>query len=423
MSFYTGKDNNGDVILHITNGVTPQSSMKSGVLANSIFHSSLPYLEVEEYQLTRVSSTRLEAPIAFINAVNENNPYFITVDNVLQNQAMGMTTYIWEDINGNTSGGLYNYPNNTYKYIKKDSTTSNNYGYIIKNILNRNYVPFIPTQNDILIGNGNFNVKGKNLNITKYIQNGVLNSVDRVINTNQAPIQIINSVNAHTSNLEIVSTPAETYIARNNHKVFSSNVNTKSKYLAKTPQQHSGWVNRSPSFYGGCGISGGYSSPEVLMLNLGVGYQEGDMVLIDWEPNASSRPNAKYDTCLVKYKEGFITLLSAWEHQVQGEYFTSITYCCYDACDGTGGWVDCGWTDYCNGSNEVTCGYCSDSGTSGIDILAFWILRGESGVLKIYSQANYALWSSGGCRCDYYQYQGWGIFAQYDVYASTIKFY
>ena len=34
MSFYTGKDNSNNAILHITNGVTPQSSMKSGVLAN-----------------------------------------------------------------------------------------------------------------------------------------------------------------------------------------------------------------------------------------------------------------------------------------------------------------------------------------------------------------------------------------------------
>lgn len=42
MSFYLGKDNNGGAILHITNGVTPQSTMKSGVLANTTFHSSLP---------------------------------------------------------------------------------------------------------------------------------------------------------------------------------------------------------------------------------------------------------------------------------------------------------------------------------------------------------------------------------------------
>ena len=109
---------------------------------------------------------------------------------------------------------------------------------------------------------------------------------------------------------------------------------------------------------------------------------------------------------------------------MQGGYFTSITYCCYGDCGSTDGWwLDCGWTDYCDGPNELHCDYCFDSGISGIDILAFWILRGESGVLKIYSQANYALWSSGGCRCDYYQYPGWGIFAQYDVYASTIKFY
>ena len=49
MSFYTGRDNSSEAIMHITNGVTPKSAMKAGVLANSVFHSSLPYLDIVEY--------------------------------------------------------------------------------------------------------------------------------------------------------------------------------------------------------------------------------------------------------------------------------------------------------------------------------------------------------------------------------------
>ena len=53
MSMYIGKDNNNVNLLHITNGVTPKSSIKTGqILANTVFHSSLPYLEVEEYSCT-----------------------------------------------------------------------------------------------------------------------------------------------------------------------------------------------------------------------------------------------------------------------------------------------------------------------------------------------------------------------------------
>ena len=158
MSFYTGKDNSNNAILHITNGVTPQPSMKSGVLANSIFHSSLPYLELEVHKMIRVDANTLEAPISFINSVGSKQPFFLTVDGVLQNYAMDLFMYRWHS----SSNVNNNWPTNTYKYIRKASTTEENYAYVIKNINNRNYVPFTPTANDIKIG-GEFSIKGKNL--------------------------------------------------------------------------------------------------------------------------------------------------------------------------------------------------------------------------------------------------------------------
>ena len=130
MSFYTGKDNSNDAIMHITNGVTPQSSMKSGVLANSIFHSSLPYLELEVHKMIRVNANTLEAPISFINSVGSKQPFFLTVDGVLQNFAMDLFMYRWHS----SSYATTNWPTNTYKYIRKASTTEENYAYIIKNI-------------------------------------------------------------------------------------------------------------------------------------------------------------------------------------------------------------------------------------------------------------------------------------------------
>lgn len=45
MSLYIGKDNNNNALLHTTSGVNDISSMKSSVLANTMFHTSLPYVQ------------------------------------------------------------------------------------------------------------------------------------------------------------------------------------------------------------------------------------------------------------------------------------------------------------------------------------------------------------------------------------------
>ena len=106
MSFYTGKDNSNNAIMHITNGVTPKSAMKAGVLANSVFHSSLPYLEIKEY--TPISVTYMpkryyftygDGPaidrtykflfitmgIDFINGLEKGQCYFIVMNGRIVN--------------------------------------------------------------------------------------------------------------------------------------------------------------------------------------------------------------------------------------------------------------------------------------------------------------------------------------------------
>lgn len=46
MSFYLGKDNSTNYILHTTNKQESEGAMKSGVLDSTTFHSSLPYFQV-----------------------------------------------------------------------------------------------------------------------------------------------------------------------------------------------------------------------------------------------------------------------------------------------------------------------------------------------------------------------------------------
>lgn len=45
MSLFIGKDNNGNALLHTTNTVNDSSSMKNGILVNTMFHTSLPYVQ------------------------------------------------------------------------------------------------------------------------------------------------------------------------------------------------------------------------------------------------------------------------------------------------------------------------------------------------------------------------------------------
>ena len=55
MSLFIGDDNSGNPIVHMTSGTTTESSMKSGVNTDTIFHSSLPYLQQLHYEVVSVN--------------------------------------------------------------------------------------------------------------------------------------------------------------------------------------------------------------------------------------------------------------------------------------------------------------------------------------------------------------------------------
>ena len=269
MSFYTGKDNSNNAILHITNGVTPQSSMKSGVLANSIFHSSLPYLEIEEYTCTVLEQVvgwstlyYIVPELAFINDLDTNGYFFLVNDKYL---FYGYTngTYCWVKTGAQsyyhpdyriTPSVLYN--KCAAKHLDRFVTI---YGltnisvkaYIVKNLKFVSFVPFTPIQNEIKIDTETFNVKGKNLYTTKFIQQGKVNDVDVCVypiysfvyndNNNTWSIStdetykytLINT--RATGNLSLSSNAAETKISRGGTVIFTSLNLTKSKYLRKEP--------------------------------------------------------------------------------------------------------------------------------------------------------------------------------------------
>ncbi len=421
MSFYTGKDNSNDAILHITNGVTPQASMKSGVLANSIFHSSLPYLELEVHKMIRVNATTLEAPISFINSVGSKQPFFLTVDGVLQNYAMDLFMYRWHS----SSNVNNNWPTNTYKYIRKASTTEENYAYVIKNINNRNYVPFTPTANDIKIGGGEFSIKGKNLYDTIFLQNAVINSEDNAFYAdNSNPIDNARRMQAINSkvigSVEIKSDPSETYIARGGHKLFTSNNLAKSKYKEKTPAAEFYDYNRTSDWYAGCDTNAVITSPRVRVGVQASGLSDGDMFLLDWIPNNTEI----YDMGLYKYKEGHIGYPSRWLHSELrlGSDFCDGTATCCDRisdyyCYSASSCFDCEHYEVCTDETPS----CDNLVVISYDVDAHWELVGEGGQVVLYHQAVYTI-TADPCLCGC-SGSAQGIFFTYSSWFATIKFY
>ena len=427
MSMFIGKTNQAqsESILHITNGITPLATMKSGaVLATTQFHSSLPYLEIQEYKMIRVNATTLQAPIEFINAYSNHYPYFISVDGVLQNFAMDLFMYRW---NSSSSAGsaTSNYPTNTYKYIRKQSSTDNNYIYIIKNIYMRNYQPFTPINNEIKVTGDTFIVRGKDIYNTRYLQNGVLNTVDAKFYADQKTptagreLQVVNSL--VTGNMGIYSNPGESAILKGEHKVFSSLYNTKSKYKEKTPAVIPGAYNITPQWFYGCGSNGTLVSPKVRVGVQASGFSDGDMFLLDWVPQNTEI----YDMGLYKFKQGYIGTPSYWSHaelRYGVDRCEGMVTCCYRGSSDCWQATDC---FDCYMENNAHCDIkslaCEDYPVTYYDVTAEWILEGEGSDVILYHQATYNI-SSDNCLCGCETWSS-GIQFWYESRLATIKFY
>ena len=285
MSFYTGKDNNGDAILHITNGVTPKSAMKAGVLANSVFHSSLPYLDIEEYIPEIISySAQTQAlgyrggykrlfkilyfkmGIDFINSLEPGQSYFVTLNGRILNMysaggIIGWCTalnlqiaYLLESNYSSLESNYLSYkPTHAYpvgfvfmnahetesfddsllpssNMIYNESSDNDIKVYKFKNLYVDGYRPFAPTNNEIFIDNDNFIVRGKDLYNTSYIQKGVINAVDEVVTTSDLKYKLTLVNSRARGPLSVHSHAAESKIMRGEHTLFTSLQQPKSKY-------------------------------------------------------------------------------------------------------------------------------------------------------------------------------------------------
>lgn len=293
MSFYTGRDNSNKAIMHITNGVTPKSAMKAGVLANSVFHSSLPYLDIEEYVPESISYKAhpysinygdgytvnklykvlyFKMGIDFINSLEPGQSYFITLNNRVFNLysaggIVGWCTALNLQIAYLLQSNYLSYkpthshpvgfvimnlhenesliPNSNMVY--NESSDNDIKVYKFKNLYVSGYKPFVPTNNEIFIDNDNFIVRGKDLYNTSYIQKGVINAVDEVVTTSDLKYKLTLVNTRATGPLSIHSHATESKIMRGGHTLFTSLQQPKSKYAGVTTNIsdtiNATWVN------------------------------------------------------------------------------------------------------------------------------------------------------------------------------------
>ena len=342
MSFYTGRDNSSEAIMHITNGVTPKSAMKAGVLANSVFHSSLPYLDIEEYIPEGISYraqtykldygdpssvSRLykvlyfKMGIDFINSLEQGQSYFITLNNRVLNLysaggIVGWCTALNLPVDYLVYSEYLSYkPTHAYpvgfvimNLHETDSSIPNSnmiYNassdndikvYKFKNLYVDGYRPFAPTNNEIFIDNDNFIVRGKDLYDTSYIQKGVINSVDEVVTTSDLKYKLTLVNTRATGHLSIHSHATESKIMRGEHTLFTSLQQPKSKYAGVTTNIsatiNATWVNVNKFDIFGRGL---YRYPTNFY------FSEGDMFVL--VPVDSAANNSGQ---LFVFTEGFI---------------------------------------------------------------------------------------------------------------------
>ena len=344
MSFYTGKDNSNNAILHITNGVTPKSAMKAGVLANSVFHSSLPYLDIEEYVPEIISySAQTQAlgyrggykrlckilyfkmGIDFINSLEPGQSYFVTLNGRIFNLYSAGGIIGWCDVvdaqiyslllrsnvsykptNANPVGFVIMNAHETESFddsllpssnmVYNESSDNDIKVYKFKNLYVSGYKPFVPTNNEIFIDNDNFIVRGKDLYSTSYLQKGVVNAVDAVATTTDLAHQVTLVNTRATGPLSIHSHSAESKIMRGNHTLFTSLQLPKSKYLSQVSNIYKTLITIKVEIDKYTGYGAGYT-----VVGSGQYMSVGDMFILVPIDNAESNSGQVF-----VYKEGFI---------------------------------------------------------------------------------------------------------------------
>jgi len=240
MSLFIGKVSNIPV-LHITNTSTDATTIATTTaIAQTSFHSSLPYLICSKYDLTSTSVAGknnimyFQAPLSAIKEItNSNHMFFITilVAGTWYFLANGTTQVTpinsLVGFSSNPSKGVETTSiNSTYNYIQTTKDTTKAMLFTL-NVLNRGggYVPItLNISAGINVGNNNLTVMGNDLSNTVYVSNTIFNPIDLVATGgNSSTFQLLNTLNTNTG-MSIISDNTSTRILRGGEIIFNSAV-------------------------------------------------------------------------------------------------------------------------------------------------------------------------------------------------------
>lgn len=247
MSLYAGKDDTGTSILHLTSGNTELLDMKGPPLANTVFHSELPYVTYTEYPCWAT----VVRGIPFIqvsqdtaNALGNSTMFFITIGGVVVQSSQNTLTFTsgWMNIKYGMWFSIYNYNGGFYSpsfspggdyYLflpPWGSNLSDIHVYAL-NIVNGTFLGVPKSNNEILINNDNFIVRGVDLLHLKYLSCNKINNSDLTYSLNGSYLQLINSIDTVGKHLSMISNRVESSIYRDSDAIYTSLVKGSVSYL------------------------------------------------------------------------------------------------------------------------------------------------------------------------------------------------
>ena len=304
MSLFIGKDASGDPIMHITKVNSTISTLKGAPTVDSVFHSSLPYIEHTIYDATNIRSFTnrnvnvysggttyaFSIPAECITSIKNNYCAFIII-----NTGAGFSTNpaiigLYIDSGGTVDAANYqqyyfcNSTNTAFSYYA-DSTYNNivigissgtlvSAKVVVTNVTSAGYQAKTPINTSgILIDNTDIKIHGNGILTYRYISQCPMNTTDLRFSVDNAPhtqFQLVNSVTPE-SGLKMVTsgdaTPKDIEILAGTKRIFYNKITeTKMMYqsiISTSILAVEFWTTSSGTYY----------------KDIGTGFEEGDMFL------------------------------------------------------------------------------------------------------------------------------------------------
>uniref|UniRef100_UPI004048662E hypothetical protein n=1 Tax=Aliarcobacter sp. TaxID=2321116 RepID=UPI004048662E len=307
MSFYLGKDNNGISVMHLTKDIHSKVDMKSGVLPDTVFHSSLRYLTFNKYVCKLVNNTTFELSNELIDRINNDNLCFFFVIN--GNLISSIRTAFGVDAGNpeylifhSTISNIYDIsvnPTYSYKYIITSGYNISSVSLIMLNLdENGSFItnPNYDESKGIFISRTDLSINNINLLDFKYVSIGTINNIDDAISVagTTKQLQLINS-NIQDGAGGLILDSTEKIIYKNNNPIFSY-LNGDNKYMYDSA---SSFVLARYSIQ----VNGGHT-PSSATHNTGLKFPMDRFTLFIFQRSINSTPSTPITTTYFIYPGG-----------------------------------------------------------------------------------------------------------------------